>query len=410
MMTDERVQYFLRANTITVKEYLELVEEYFKKYKERQNEKLNNHIRDYWILIRKHVMPKGRAKNYYDFEFFYFPQFEQYPDLVNGKLSESANFWNAGESAIFEGNVNFDDVIFLSWFNLTFTEFQGQVSFKHTQFKGKTDFDSAVFSAFVSFHSCHFPEDCSFDGTEFNSFVQIANCDFERTCTFNSVRFNEANIQDIKPHQYHFLSFININFSRKVTFRRVHMKNIQLTQSDLSEVQFKECIWEISSRLHIKDEIVLDYSRDDYEALEEQYRQLKKNFDSNKDWELAGKAYVSEMEMRKKRLFIERNYLSWFIYWFYGFFGGYTQNYKKPIISLIGLIVISSIGYLFIEPNMIEALQRGIYGALPKLITVSESKEALFQGYWLIAFNIEGILGATFLTFFILALRKRFKQ
>lgn len=140
---------------------------------------------------------------------------------------------------------------------------------------------------------------------------------------------------------------------------------------------------------------------------EEHYRQLKKNFDGMKNWELSGYAYVSEMEMRKRSLWKEKKYFEWVIYAFYGNFGGYTQNIKKPIISLFGLIVTFSVIYYFIDFNWLKAIQRGVKGAIPyiQIDTVNP-----FTGYWLILRNVEFLLGATFLTFFILALRKRFKQ
>ncbi len=410
MMTQKRLEYFLQADTISDDEYFELVEEFFKEYEEKKIRKFTNYIEDFWVLIRKYIIPKGRENKYYDFEFFYFPSFEFYPDSIDGRLLESANFWNAGEMTVFDGDVNFSDTTFLSWFNLAFVEFQGNVIFKHTQFKGKTDFVGAIFSKFTNFAHCCFVEESSFDAARFNHFVQIAHCKFERKATFNSVSLNEANIQDIKSDQDNLLSFANINFSKNITFRRVDMRNIHFTQSDISDVQFKECVWEITSRLHISEEQILKYSRDEYEMLEEQYRQLKKNFDSNKDWELSGKAYVSEMEMRKKRLWLQKDYYHWFIYWFYDKCSGYTQNLKKPIFSLLILMAVFSCIYYPIDQSIQWAIQRGIYGALPKLITIDIPKDAQFNGYWLIASNIETLLGSTFLVFFILALRKRFKQ
>ncbi|MBC8756389.1 hypothetical protein H2O64_17065 [Kordia sp. YSTF-M3] len=113
------------------------------------------------------------------------------------------------------------------------------------------------------------------------------------------------------------------------------------------------------------------------------------------------------MEMRKRRLFLEKKYYQWFIYKFYDVFGGYTQDFKKPILSILCLILMFSGIYYFIDYDILKALQRGVKGALPYMEIDTKNP---FEGYWLILRNIELVLGGTFLAFFVLALRKRFKQ
>ena len=74
---------------------------------------------------------------------------------------------------------------------------------------------------------------------------------------------------------------------------------------------------------------------------------------------------------------------------------------------MLGLTIVFSFIYFFIDYDIIKAIQRGIKGALPYIVIDTENP---FKGYWLIARNLEFLLGGTFLTFFVLALRKRFKQ
>ena len=111
--------------------------------------------------------------------------------------------------------------------------------------------------------------------------------------------------------------------------------------------------------------------------------------------------------MRKRRLYLEGKNYQWFIYKFYDVFGGYTQDFRKPVVSLTGLIFIFSVLYFFIDYDVSNAIQRGIKGALPYMKIDIEYPT---QFLWIILRNLEFILGGTFLTFFILALRKRFKQ
>ena len=73
---------------------------------------------------------------------------------------------------------------------------------------------------------------------------------------------------------------------------------------------------------------------------------------------MSGKAYKSEMEMRKKRHFLNGNFFSFagiesyshnLIFWVYKIFSGYTQNYLRPLIIIIisTFIIFPFLYYLF---------------------------------------------------------------
>jgi hypothetical protein len=158
-------------------------------------------------------------------------------------------------------------------------------------------------------------------------------------------------------------------------------------------------------------------NREDYLNLENLYRQLKKIFEGNKEWELSGKAYVSEMYIRKKRLWIEREYVSWLIFSFYDFFGGFTQDYIKPLKwYILFTFVIFPLYYLNFDCSqktwlikqlsfcdLEQAFQKSIASSFPFINT-----NLIYENWWIKA--IQTFICGILLTFFILALRKRFKQ
>ena len=111
--------------------------------------------------------------------------------------------------------------------------------------------------------------------------------------------------------------------------------------------------------------------------------------------------------MRKKRLWKEKRFVDWVIYKFYDLFGGYTQDYIRPLLCLFILSGISTVIYYFMDYSVLKAFQRGVKGSIPYLQIDIEKP---FYGYWLIWKNIQLVLSGTFIAFFILALRKRFKQ
>ncbi|WP_024773054.1 pentapeptide repeat-containing protein [Aquimarina macrocephali] len=438
MKTDEGLQYFLSNETITDHEYAELVKHYFQADKtdwyqqngtEKQWDELK--VKQFWHLIRKHHMHFCKKRKVYYFRKFVFPAFETTTNPYNyDDIILNGDFWEEDkervfcygvdfQGAIFLSNVMLSEIIFQKYVNLSHTIFSEEAHFKmcvftqdvlmeRASFKANVNFASSQFKGQFLAYESEFLQNVFFRGAKFEDLLDIDNVLFSHVALFQRAEFNKTIVRNLmnKPE----LDFRNAVLPASLIFRRVNLTNTIFTQSDVAEVQFKECDWGEASRIVLRDEQQEDKTIGHYAGLEEIYRQLKKNFDGNKDWELSGKAYVSEMEMRKKRLWKQGDYFHWLIYAFYDVFGGYTQNLKKPIFWLFRLIVVFSCIYYPIDQSVQWAIQRGIYGALPKLITIDIPEELQFSGYWLIALNIETILGSTFLVFFILALRKRFKQ
>lgn len=393
-------------------------------------------------------------------------------NIDDKKISQNINFKNAvflGDfyiyKAVFKGFINFENTKFLGEFSITQNcTFEGEINFEnaifnentffHNQFfnkinfyqakfKSLANFDDSIFKQSINFENTYFEKDAYFNGCKFNENTNFEGADFSQQTLFIDTEFkkevsfsgaefkgdtnfyrtefyNLVNFENsifLGDKKFYFLdlegdnlklSFKNTIFSKSILFRRINFTNTTFLESDLTDLKFRECEWGNESRIILHDEKSIDFKeKSNLKSLEALYRQLKKNFETTKNWELSGKAYVSEMEMRKRRLWLERNYYQWFIYKFYDVFGGYTQDFGKPIVSLVGLILVFSGLYFFIDYDILKAFQRGVKGALPYMQIDTENP---FTGYWLILRNLELVLGGTFLAFFILALRKRFKQ
>ncbi|MEM9685549.1 MAG: hypothetical protein AAF934_01335, partial [Bacteroidota bacterium] len=141
-----------------------------------------------------------------------------------------------------------------------------------------------------------------------------------------------------------------------------------------------------------------------------------KNFDSNKDWELSGKSFRSELLMRRyglhqsfrrkwyKHLFIfNSHFYEWFFYWVYGRFSGFTQSIVTPFVLFIAVIVIFTVGYYYESSSFWDSLQKSLVAALPLFKT-----ELTYSNWWVK--SSETFICSILLVFFILSLRKRFKQ
>ncbi|PKA83596.1 hypothetical protein ATE92_1753 [Ulvibacter sp. MAR_2010_11] len=340
------------------------------------------------------------------------------------------------------GNLSFNNCGFLAEFssmvsvvvqktNYSECTFHNKFDYFANTHKGTTDFSSNIFIGDATFAKCFYEENYNLSGKGFTSTstffentymkrsvfaaltfedkIRISDENF-KNCLFQGVYFRAKHniLEGIKTGEDGLFIFQDIIFPVTTVFRQCDCRNIKFTDSDIVDVKFSSCQWKKTDRLILKDEPKNQETNiSQIESLEELYRQLKKNFDNHKNWELSGMAYISEMEMRKIGLWKERKLFQWFIYWFYGFFGGYTQDIRKPMLSLAVLFLGCSIAYFFIDFDIINAMERGVEGSLPYL-EIKEDEP--FPDYWLLLKNVQFILSSIFLSFFVLALRKIFKQ
>lgn len=529
-----------KITEISDDDYNKLVRDYFREDKtdwlseEKILECIAN-IKEFWDLIRKFSLPRGKKMKLYNFKKFVFPNFYEmktseknnfWVDSINKSFSYKVDFDGASfiDSSLFE-KITFEEVVifsntklkkdliirncqfkkdvffvkselndlkilnssFLKQISFINSECEGTLTIGQTNFEGflpsfydskfhqkvifskttfsgsacrfnesiflddveffeckfapkyKIEFQAVTFSKKVDFIRCEFLNDVTFNQSQFKDIAVFDLPIFKEKADFSYCYFEDVNFKEINTYwsyrDYNYIEpaklyFKDVFFNSKTFIKNTDLSNLELDNSDITNITFSRCIWnDKENRLKLVDELpkrnietknqlklsnensskktVIENLIKKLRDSENHYRQLKKNFDNTKNWELSGKAYISEMEMRKRRLYHEEKYYQWSIYKFYDVFGGYTQDFRKPIVSLIGLIFTFSILYFFIDYDFVKALQRGIKGALPYLEIDTENP---FEGYWLVLRNIELILGGTFLAFFILALRKRFKQ
>jgi len=339
----------------------------------------------------------------------------------NSKIHGLCDF----QSANFNKNVNFGGTEFYGYVIFLNTVFEKETSFHESVFynnivfrnaslNGDFSFSYVTFKRSFIFHRLEFKKNVDFSNINFQNKIEFVDLKFLGEAKFNGCQFSvdsTALFQDIdsKPK----LIFKYINFNKNTTFRRVDLSAAIFTQSDITDAKFKECSWDLTPRLVLEEEIDAS-SEKDYLALESLYRQLKKNFSTEKDIELSGYASISEVEMRKKRFLKEKKYTDFFIYWFYSFFGGSTEDYKTPLKWLFysGFFIFPLI-YFFTEPilnenkvceyNLMKSFIKSFANSIPILKSKYEYQFWITQSFQLIFSTI-------LLTFFILSLRKRFKH
>ncbi|WP_394973156.1 pentapeptide repeat-containing protein [uncultured Croceitalea sp.] len=398
-------------------------------------------VSNFWKLIRKNKIDR----NDYDFSYFVFPEYEFkyiseeddiYDDWTTHLFSntetlfQTEGFWRNGTMKEFPEPVNFKFAEFIGSFEFSYVTFHAIVDFTKAIFHHEVKFNDSTFLGGVKFFNVQFKGMVYFWHTNFlkSSLFQLGS--FEQKVFFSRTIFSDCTeFRDVNPRYMEFLEikgkdfnnsahikFTNIDFSEKIRFLYSNLSKLILVNSDISEAYIKRCTWNITNRLYLKDEYL------NLEDSEEHYRQLKKKYDSIKNWELSGLAYVSEMEMRKKRLLHEKKYFTWIIFLIYDKLGGYTHDFIKPMrIFFFSTFIIFPVTYFTITTkfygsnwnctfyeaakfnNLLPAYQKSLAASLPVLKT-----DLTYENWWVKSIQI--FISTILIAFFLLAVRKRFKQ
>lgn len=431
MITEDRLKYFLSTNYNNLKEgdYHFLVDTYFKSHDktwyidndEKESLKLDKKEAIFWQLIRQHAMPFSEENEYFDFSGFIFPEFEERNHLykTNRRLIFPENFWEKDTTKVFKYAADFRSAKFLGSTYFKNTQFLGKADFMFSKFLGKVNFIEAIFLGDTIFLDVLFSEKVYFHSTQFSKTHDTLFHECYRT--ENEIK-EARGIYSIADRNIYF-DFTNVELHNKIIFRRIHFHNTNFYITNITkEVRFEECKWDGNYRLKLFKKEKGFFKKDIYEDYQERYRQLKLNYANFQEWNTSGKAYRSEMYAKQWLTFFEIfNYKKWFaipvriieflMSAFYGLFSGYTQSITKPFVWLI-------VSTVFIFPlfyNNCSLIEIFTCNYFDKLKLSAENTFPFFKfnsdsnSYFWVTFT-QKIFSSTLLAFFILALRKRFKQ
>lgn len=304
-------------------------------------------------------------------------------------------------------------------FSIGECDFNESVNISKTTFLGRAEIQSSVFNSDLDF----------FENDLLGGFY-LVNPSFYRKASLKDLKMNRGTFQElnfsgtryifdnIKLLDNSVLNFNNCNFDKNLLIKDCNLYDFRFNWSDISSVKFLSCNWNIRNRIILREEERMDKKNiSSLTSLEDKYRQLKYNFGNVQDWELAGLAYVSEMKMREKRLYLEKDYFSIFIYKIYDYLSGYTQSFKMPLsIFIILTFIIFPFYYIFFETcqninsdyscfmcTTLEGYQKSLSASFPFIST-----DLVYENWWMK--SLQSFLSLLLITFFVLALRKRFKQ
>jgi hypothetical protein len=231
--------------------------------------------------------------------------FTQDADFGNTTFTQNADFGNT----IFKQNAGFSRVTFTrnaSFGDATFTQ---NVGFSNAIFKQNADFSRVNFKQDADFCEATFTQNVIFERIEFCGTADWHECKFLDQAEFRHIDFEPK--EPGKPGAV----FIMAKFAKpgEIVFEDVDLSRALFLNCDVSAVRFTSSVDWAERKGHrglavFEEEILLDpelsqiqeeYGEFDYDAVEQIYHQLHKNYDDRLDYRKANDFHYGEMEMRR---------------------------------------------------------------------------------------------------------------
>jgi len=189
-------------------------------------------------------------------------------DVLMGGQIKRASF----RDATFNGMANFNSATFNDRADFTFVTFNGNAVFRLATFNGPADFTSATFTKDGDFLEATFDDEALFDEL--------------------SKKREKGKVADDKVE----LDFRGAIFEKpgKIRFQDSNMSRVYFLYADVRNVGFVNVIW---PRRLLDERIV---TKEKYPHVEILYRQLRQNYEDQRNYPDAWNFYYGEMQMRRK--------------------------------------------------------------------------------------------------------------
>lgn len=313
-------------------------------------------------------------------------------DFLWAKICKNANFWNAQVNgnlifsnakiggtgrflnAIVGNNAYFNDY-HRRYGGLTIKGFADFIGFK---VKGIAFFDNAVFEKEADFRVAEFNKNVDFSETKFREFVNFKDTSFLDRGVFEQIKYFKASFENARLKN---ISFRNCDLT-DVTFKNVIFENCELSTSDWMD-KIPEHRDYVDKK--IKNQNLMNMSHNlarlskvlgivwahelipDAQIAADTYRRIRQSLQQQGAYDLAGKFYVEEMNM-KKQVYWEKNKVLWFVYTILSFTTGYGEKLANIfVIFIVYWIIYVYAVYSMPDNKLIIPLGSGILSIITAL-------------------------------------------
>jgi uncharacterized protein YjbI with pentapeptide repeats len=343
---------------------------------------VNKDSKEFWNEIDEMLSEMG-TDDKTDFSGFYFipREGENLIDFLKTEFTEIVYF----HSATFSCDVSFTRAKFLKTVSFADVEFFGFAGFRDADFFGDTFFNDAIFHGEclfmiaefadrVLFPNAAFLDDVDFGGAKFFKAALFPGSVFEQNALFSSVDFsgetkfekavfssayfNNTRFSDsVNFYETDFaehVSFLHVDFDveEKAKFHKTNLTKASFLYTDVSKLNFLDPEWPIvKGKLFNRRACYDETENKDYPAIESVYRQLKHNYEENRNYPVAGDFYIGEMEMRRKNPNTRKT--EKLLFDCYKVLGLYGESFKLPVFWFIILLTFSTFEFQYIgDSNM----------------------------------------------------------
>ena len=349
---------------------------------------------------------------------FYNFKFKGKPDFNGAEFEKGANF-NMTE---FENGANFSEATFLKDAPFKGAIFKHDADFIRTKFVNSANFKGANFCGEAIFSGAAFSQGANFQESLFSGYeVDFSLCSFFGRTLFTSTRDKSnvvkaifSGVNEVKFRQ------VIIDPPDGLIFIEADLSRSQFEDTNLQKIQLNNVIWpEIEKRLGVYEETSLRKGKSGpWGKIEQIYRQLKKNYEDNRDYERAGNFHYGEKEMRRKNPQTPKGLK--FLLFAYRWVSGYGEKCLLPLYWTLALTVASSFAYLALGIKIKEMNQMLRFTMDDWLTAFLYSLEVIFLlkpdnlmplGFWanLLHF-LQSVFGPIFISLFVLAVRQKVKR
>jgi uncharacterized protein YjbI with pentapeptide repeats len=380
----------------------------------------------------------------YDFSGFVFPV---KMDFSKREFEAPVKF----ASSVFRGLVSFERTTLKGGADFRNAEFIGDADFGHAVFENEADFRDARFQYHANFQCAQFQGRAKFDHARFQLSDASSRCDtyfskatfecpvnftrakFHGAVHFTGVTFRDAALFVGDEDDWIFsdqrdAGFTLVRFEQPhlVEFQHVCLKRARFLSTDVRKVRFTDVEWakRPRGRPAVWDELGPEPDgKKDCAMIGWLYRQLKYNYEEQRDPIPAGDFHFGEMRMRR----LDRPPKNWL--WrfrkrnlsflaLYQWVSGYGEDYRRPLVWIVGIIALFGTAFAYWSPFALEPMKPGFWHQLWRGLLYSimcfllrpdrPYRPVHIAGQYLSV--AEGVIGASLLAMFLLALNRRFKR
>ena len=340
-------------------------------------------------------------------------------DFRGATFGARAVFWDA----TFGDEADFRSATFGKEADFGFATFGDRADFEDATFGDRAGLGSATFGKWADFQYATFGEGADFRSATFGEGADFRSATFEGVAVFWGAREQPEQPKDGKikvgeiPVFKGWVDFssLKLRVPQNVRFQTVNLSQARFLNTRLDKIQFIDVDWqERDGRKCVYDEIAEEPKEKNYALIARLYRQLKRNYEEERDYPGAGDFHYGEMEMTLRMHQEKKEWFSWLLTRAYKFLSGYGEKAERAIVIALAILLVPALCYDLgsMTLNHPTKFLRDFTDYLLQSLGYMTFRiyETPIKWWWKILMVAQAILGPIQLALAALSLRRKFRR